>query len=475
MPVTSESPASTPGSPTVSRSSIPIAPLPALAAIACGLALILTGCEAEGQIVKPGDGEAAATRDSTRRTAPPMSFATDGSGQVGEQLAIETRLPGRITVAEPFTYTIVVTNTSEADISELVVRERVPQSWEVLGVHQGRRILDGARMLADGREPRAPSTTPLASLAPIAPVARGGGPNRVGERSAGDRSPDADGWLTIRVGDLPVQAIHEIDITARALRAGPVERRLDLDYDDDLRMAINVEGREPSVERTVVDQDTPQDGIHRCEPLVVRYSATNDRDQDLGPVIVHEHLPPQLTTTVGGDHLRIDLGTLAPGETTSRLVALWPAALGTAHSRAWIETPTGTTPLATQAIEIVGPQLDCDLQPVPSAASLDVVVHNHGARACAGVLKIDSGSIPLEVTAPARFAGSRGEIPLGEIPGGGSVELRLGVAEVVTATTVEGSVSITACCHEAVTRSFSLEFAPGGDELAMAADPRIRR
>lgn len=258
------------------------------------------------------------------------SMAISG-GEGEEALRVERKDPAQIRAGQPFAYQIVVTNTSDNPVRQVVVREKNPKDMRI-----------------DQAQP---------------------------QRSE-ESSPTENVWQleTINPGESKT-----ITVNATPPAAGQMQACLTVDFKPTLCSQFQVVKPDLKLERQAVDQQgQPREQFLACEDIFLQYRLTNVGSGETQEAQITEELNEMLQTKEGEKAVSLTVAPLEAGETYEQQIPLHVAAQQTGRYEGFATAKTG--PLTARSpqdpIEIVNPELNLTVQG-PQREFIDRAVTYH--------------------------------------------------------------------------------------------------
>lgn len=347
--------------------------------------LLLAGC---------GDDTA---REHPTERAQETEIEVSGAG--GAALQVTERHPEEIRVGEPFAYRLRIENTSEQDITGLVVTP------------DGNGLDVVRRTLVRGEERTDPRRD--AAAAPNANA------DANADQQNRSRNPDAgaDARERWHIGTLAAGEAVTLEVEAVARQEGRFESCLDLDYDD--RFCTTFDVVAPELE---LAQEVRNETIWLCDPLEVVYRVRNGGTGTTHTVVVEEQLPDGLATEDGERALRLEFEPLGPGESAERTVALVAQHGGSFALRPRASTEDLAVHAPTANVRVLAPELDLTVQTPESArigqrVPVTITVANSGSDPAEDVQLVvgDTENVEAITLAGNRSEAIDGEIDIGRI------------------------------------------------------------
>lgn len=229
-------------------------------------------------------------------------------------LLVEKVVPRSVRAGQPYTYSIRVTNLTDAPLANVVIDDR-------------------ARGIEIGEASMQTSGAPEARAVRIA-------------------SEEPGRWT---IGTLPPRATRTLRVTATAAEEGRRASCLSVDYEPTLCGAVDVV--QPELQLT----KTAPEASYVCEPLSFRYEVANTGSGVARDVMIVEQLPDGLTTRAGTNTIRIEVGDLSAGARETFSVPVQARRTGTFQSRATARSVTGEVVSSATRSEVVQPELAVDV------------------------------------------------------------------------------------------------------------------
>jgi uncharacterized repeat protein (TIGR01451 family) len=243
------------------------------------------------------------------------SMTVSGSG--GEEaLRVERQGPEQIRAGQPFEYQIVVTNTSDNPVRQVVVREKHPSN---MGIEQS--------------EP---------------------------QRSE-ESSPEENIW---QLGTIASGESKTIQVRVTPPAEGQMQTCLTVDFKPALCSQVSVVKPDLQLERQVVGDDgQPRDQFLACEDVFLQYRLTNVGSGRTQETEITEELNDVLQTADGENTIAVTADPLEAGETYEQRIPLRIADQQTGRYEGAATAKTGdlTARSSKSTIQIVQPKLDLTL------------------------------------------------------------------------------------------------------------------
>jgi len=233
-----------------------------------------------------------------------------GSGE--EALRVERKDPAQIRAGQPFAYQIVVTNTSDNPVRQVVVREKNPNDLQI----------DRAK------------------------------PQRSEESSSTENV-----W---QLGILNPGESKTITVNATPPAAGPMQTCLTVDFKPTLCSQFQVVKPDLKLERRIIDaQGRPRDQFLACEDIFLQYRLTNVGSGTTQDAQITEELNRMLQTQEGNNAIALTVAPLDAGETYTQRIPLRVTSQQTGRYEGAATAKTGelTARSSKAPIEIVKPDL----------------------------------------------------------------------------------------------------------------------
>lgn len=376
---------------------------------------VVVGCAAEGE-VEVGGGpqqterisqERPATQPAGRQAQHVLAYPT--GERESSVLLVEKLQPQEVRLNRPYEYQIRVTNLTDQNLGGVVLREQLPGTFEV------------AR------------TDPPAQ-------------------------PGPEGISQYTIGELGPRQSRTITISGRPTQVGAIDTCTSVTYNPTLCVSTNVVN--PILRLTKAGPERAD----ICEPIVYRYTVSNDGTGTERGVRIEERLPQGLVTKEGRDTVTLDVGDLEAGRSREFTVELQARQTGQFTSQAVARSADGedvqseqiaTTVIAPRlAVQIQGPESEFIGKPI----TYKVTVTNEG-DAPAQRLDLDLGGVDRPQVAiaedgdqPRLLSVRPGEEGLGTLEPGQSQSFNVTVEP-----NKEGVLNVTASakahCAEAVSQS----------------------
>ena len=321
------------------------------------LALFLVagaGCSSQGndQYGWEGQGNANAVQASdVHRSAAPgqsrvaMAFPT--GDQRTSDLLVEQIGPSEVRAGKPYTYQLRVTNLTNQPLTGVVLRQRIPESFQ----------------LAQNNS----------------------------QVAANDR-----GQAQINVGDLGPKQSRTFDVTGTASGPGTLDTCLSAQFNPPTLCA-----RLPIVAPAIKAVAEGPSRADVCQDLVYRYTVTNTGSGTARDVVLQETLPDGMQTADGQKTFAMSIGDIPQGQSKTVTARLRATQAGNFTTKAVVRSDAGevqTEQVATDvvaprlAVTMTGPKEDYMGQPL----TYEVTVKNTG-DATANHARVRFGATPGQV------------------------------------------------------------------------------
>jgi uncharacterized repeat protein (TIGR01451 family) len=271
-----------------------------------------------------------------------QDYVCPGCGAV----RIEKVMPQSVQLNQPFGYTIVVQNLTDQPLSDVVVRDRLPNGFEY-----DRSVPEG-----EARE----------------------------------------GVLTWQIDTLDPKATQRLVVNGSATEQGVLQTCADASYV--LLTCAQTEVVQPSLAVTA----TAPASVLLCDPIPLTITVTNNGTGTASNVQLTDRLPENLTTEDGQNIIRLSLGNLNPQQSASRTVNLRASGTGRYTQRINI-TAAGDLSAESEAVttEVTRPVLAIEKTGRESEylgreVRYDITVANRGNAAAANTVITDT--LPVGVT-----------------------------------------------------------------------------
>ena len=318
---------------------------------------------------------------------------------------LDKTMPKEVGLNKPFTYTIKVTNLTNAELTDIIVTEDLPDNFKFLSAN---------------------------------PAAK----------------EQEDNLLFWEVATLGPKSVREITVSGQATYIDLLKHCTTVITPVIPACAV-VQVIQPELKLT---RTAPQE-VLLCDPIQVRYLVTNSGTGYVQNVKIIETLPSGLRTTGGRSEVVFDAGTLMAGQSQQFSVELRATNTAEYISQATATSTTGlraesvptktVVSLPILAIEMTGP----DRQYIGRPVTYHITVTNKSdvaARNTAIEDVIPEGVISVKGTAGAKLLGPKLVWELGTLEPGASDTVRVSFTP-TKAGTVINSVTASAYCAEAVT------------------------
>lgn len=356
-----------------------------------------------------------------------FTLAAPTGDRATSALLIEKVSPREARLNRPFDYKLRVTNLTSAVLTDVVVRERLPESFALTK-----------------------SEPPVASV--------------------------EGGWARYNVGELGPLASRTIDVTGVPHAEGTMASAIGVDYGLAARTEASVVN--PILKLT---KEAPADA-DICEGIRYRYVAANIGTGTERGVVIEDKLPEGLITDEGKSVFRFEIGDLGQGVSREVIVRVKPLKTGTYGAAAVARASGGAEVKSNQVSTIVHqPALEVAISGPPSeylnkSATYTVTVKNTGdvpAKRAAVIIdtaahgqvigavfkdgapvveaKTDRAALVADRRPPAKLVD--GGVEIGTLAPGESVTVSVSIK-----ATVEGPMTVTAramatCASEASARA----------------------
>jgi uncharacterized repeat protein (TIGR01451 family) len=245
--------------------------------------------DAATDTARPNRANANAGAGATRNV---LAFPT--GDQKSSVVQLEAIAPEQVRVGQSYTYTLKVTNLTDAPLHGVVVRDlaAAPPTTRPAGQHAA----NNADLNSDDQ----------AQLA---------GHQMSATAASDTANGPAGGWSIGTLG--PKQTVTQ-QFTATAEEVGAIRNCLSVSYQPTLCMAVNVV--RPEIQ---VGKEGPSD-VMICQDIPYVYTITNTGTGTAQALRIEDQLPEGLTTADGGKVFAADVGNLGQGESkrvTARLRA----------------------------------------------------------------------------------------------------------------------------------------------------------
>jgi len=336
--------------------------------IALGLVPLLVGCSyerAEAPPDKTADNADTSltehkrtveehirdTRDTSADSSR-VALAYPTGSRATSALLVERMSPPEVRLGEPYEYQIKVTNLTDAALSGVVVREKLPADFNVS------RAEPQAKIDGDTR--------------------------------------------SFELGELPPKQSKMIRISGTPSKAGSIDSCVAVAYTPTLCSSTSVIN--PLLKITkVASKETDI-----CEPVIVKYTVSNIGTGTERNVRIEEKLPEGLTTEDGRNSVAVDVGDLAEGKSKEFPVRLKAARAGTFTSEATARGGGKQVVSEKVGVTVHQPKLEVTLQGSSSEylnkrSTYRAIVKNTGdAPARHVIVRLDSaGRAEMVSAAPA--------------------------------------------------------------------------
>lgn len=400
--------------------------------------------------VEPGDGPPRPTVRTVRPTTRPttrslanlerergtQTLAYPTGDPANSVILLEKSFPMQARLGQTYRYELKVTNLTDAALSNVVVRERFPDSF---------RAAPAAS---------APATTSTPATQPAVPP--------MPEPVQAEPGTALDNVREYFVGELGPGQSRTIPVSGVADRLGKLDTRTSVSYTPLLVAGTDVIN--PILRLT---KTAPSDADF-CEPVPFTYTVSNIGVGTETEVRIEEKLPEGLVTQDGQSTVKIDVGDLPENQAREFTVKLKALKTGPVTSRAMArgtgtEAQSGEVTTTVRApkltVAVTGPANEY----VGKAASYDLVVTNIGdapARSTAVEASADNGARMTFFAGISPEPGRHGNgedassQSLGTIPPGESRKARVAFTP-TQGGVVNVSVRARAHCADAVTASAS--------------------
>lgn len=214
---------------------------------------------------------------------------------------LEEVLPSEVSINSQFNYTIIVTNLTESDVTDIVVTEKTPANFKYV------------------------SSTPAAKV--------------------------GDGELKWTIAELAADDSETITVTGMATTTDCVKLCGTVKYVVPTCAAISVVQPKLALTKTAPAQVT------LCEPITTKYRVSNTGTGTLSGVQISDALPTGLLTADGKSNVAINVGTLTAGQTREFAASLKASKPGKYTNTAVATAAGGLKIEASAATNVVQPVL----------------------------------------------------------------------------------------------------------------------
>ena len=292
---------------------------------------------------------------------------------------LEKSTPAEVRVGQPYTYTITVTNLTDAPLSGVTVFESVGDgiTFDSASPPPQRALPTGEQQQSQQppqqQQQQQPAKTQAAAQQGATTQSATQSATRPATRQArGEQTP-----LRWFLGELPPRGTYTIRATAVPERAGQAGSCLAVAYAPTLCTAVKVV--QPDLRVTKAQSglvDLAADGrqvAYLCDTLKYTYTVANAGSGVARGVTVYDDLPGGLQTADGKGEVSIEAGDIPAGESKSFDVEVRPARTGDFASRALARSHSDEaasnellTPVREPelAVEVNGPEWQYVNQPV---------------------------------------------------------------------------------------------------------------
>ena len=238
----------------------------------------------------------ARTQPSQVSDGPNVVSRTYPCGSCGI-LRLDKRMPEQVQLNDPFQYTITVTNETVAEVEQIVVREQIAENFKVLGT-----------------SPQGRST---------------------------------NGHVVWELGSILPDSSKQITVEGVATAADPVRQCATMTYVLPACAQTNVV--EP---RLVLAKVLPEEAL-LCDTIPLKLRVTNAGSGAARNVVIQDDLPTGMRTADGVTNLRINAGTLAPGQSKEFTANLEATRVGRYENQATASAAGGLTAKSAPTLIIV--------------------------------------------------------------------------------------------------------------------------
>lgn len=226
-----------------------------------------------------------------------------GSAGAAGAVVIERIAPSEVRVGQPYSYRLLVQNTSEYPVHDVLVREITPRAFQY------------DRAIRNPGEEYGLPTLGYGAGANV-PAAEGGAQ---GEAALG-KDMQQQVWHIPMLGPGEERVI-EVRGVPRA--EGTISSCVTVDYRPALCTQVAVVKPE-----LVLTREIAEEVVYVCDEIPVTYTLTNTGTGTTDAAIITETLPEGFVTETGENAIEIDAGELEPGESIEETVVVSPEAAG---------------------------------------------------------------------------------------------------------------------------------------------------
>ena len=258
-------------------------------------------------------------------------------------LDVDRAGPQKVRVGEEFAYTIRVENTTNQPLHNVVVHEMVSG--------------EGYEIVRASPEPASDRRVAMLDQGTGGWYDYVGTDTRVGQRgAAGDRDTERNARTSWDIGYLAPGESQTIRVNALADRAGDMRSCMMVDYD--LSVCMKVEAVAPELSLT---RSASAEQYYACDPIELTYNITNTGTAATRPGVIEESLPGGLRTADGNNNIRINVGSIEPGDTVERKVTLRAGDALTYDSRARLRSGDLSVQSSASEIRVLKPELELEV------------------------------------------------------------------------------------------------------------------
>ena len=344
----------------------------ALAAAVASVSLAGFGCDSDNDL---DDGDIDV--DTAFGLTSPVAMDNHAAAHEGELLTITKQFPENVQLGSSFTYTIDVANASDGDLSNVVVMEEIPETFEL--------------------------------------------------RSSEPEGQMKDGRLTFKMDGMAAGDSAQIQVTGVAREAGSLELCTTYDVQQGICSVVEIANPSLTIRRTAPEVASV------CQLAEVTYVVTNDGTTAAEDVTLFESVGDGM---VGGEQggemgteVSIELGDIPAGESVERTILIAAERPLTYENYAVAEGELSKVESSTGATRFVAPELDVQVRPerdvqfIGRTARFEIVVANNGEGDSLNTgmgLGFEGGEIERFGTGGQEIEAAAGSYALGSIAAGES-------------------------------------------------------
>ena len=321
------------------------------------------------------DGRTADRNNRSNRGAGNSQFTEDGQGATGvsrasaasgdAEIQVDKSVPEEIVLGKTLTYNVKVSNAGDGAVTGLRVMEELPEGFDFISSEPA------AELGEDGRT------------------------------------------LTFEYGDLAAGGSKTIQITGTPQRAGSLQACTSYDFSRGVCAVMNVVNPNLRLVKTGPSE------VGLCAPAQYVYEISNPGSDASEDVVVVDELPEGLVLAEGGGRrVNLDVGTVNPGQTVRKGVAVTAQREGTYGSFASAKSELLEVNSQRVQTTFVAPELDVsvrsprDVEYIGRTARFNVDVRNTGEVATRDTslrLSLEGSGKIARVTGPGLQPGTANE------------------------------------------------------------------